>query len=111
VDNASQQTGDLTFTGAFNGTLGSQSKLTNAFTGPTSQSIMLGGNDYTADIGLFVPPQPGSPGQIGANVTVLPGPPPAAARDVPEPTTFLLASLGLSTLGMRTCCRRRRVAR
>src|SRR5262245_26345191 len=54
TDNASHTSGDLTFTGALSGTLGTINNLTNKFTGPTSQSITLGGNQYTAAVGLFI---------------------------------------------------------
>jgi hypothetical protein len=107
TDNASHTSGDLTFGGALSGTLGTTNKLTNNFTGPSSQSITLGGNQYTANVGLFIPPMPGNPGRIGANVTVTgPGTPPPV-NSVPEPTSLLLAGFGLSALGARAWWRKR----
>jgi hypothetical protein len=109
TDNASHTAGDLTFSGALSGTLGSTNSLTNKITGPTSQSLTLGGNQYTAAVGLFVPPLPGSPGRIGANVTVTgPGTPPPPVSSVPEPSTLLLAGIGACAVGLRTWRRRRR---
>jgi hypothetical protein len=112
TDNASHATGSLTFGGALSGTLGRTNDVTNTFSGATTKSINLGGNEYTVGLGLFVPPLPGTPGSLGANVTVVPGPgssPSPPANDVPEPTSLVLAGLGLSALGLN-CWRRRRQA-
>src|SRR5262249_13639961 len=62
---------------------------------------------------LFVPPDPGSPGSLGANVTIVPGPggsPSPPVQDVPEPTGLVLAGLGLSALGLRRWWARQRQA-
>jgi hypothetical protein len=104
TDNASSATGSLTFSGALSGTLGSTNDLTNTFTGATTKSINLGGHEYTVGLGLYVPPLPGTPGSLGANITVVPGPgnpPSPPVNDVPEPTSLLLAGLSLSALGVR----------
>jgi hypothetical protein len=105
TDNASKASGDLSFTGVLNGTLGGKFDLTNNFQNPT-QSLNLGGNQYTVTAGLFVPPLPGAPGSVGANVTLTPGP--SLVSEVPEPASLLLAGLGLSALGVGNWWRRRR---
>jgi hypothetical protein len=111
TDNASNATGSLTFGGALSGTLGSTNNIANTFTGPAVQSLNLGGNEYTVGLGLFVPPAPGTPGSLGANVLVVTGPgssPAPPVNDVPEPATLLLAGLGFSALGVRCWWRRER---
>src|SRR5262249_2048655 len=101
--------GQLTFDGAFNGTLtGTSSKITNTFTGPQTQSVTLGLHQYTVTIGPYLPPgAPNStlPGGIGASVTVQTladstgnpdgGP---VTHPSPEPSSMLLAGLGCSAL-------------
>ncbi|HYT91666.1 MAG TPA: PEP-CTERM sorting domain-containing protein [Gemmataceae bacterium] len=107
TDNASHESGDLTFSGALSGSLGSTGALTNSFQGDVAKSLSLGGNQYLVTVGLFVPPAPDSPGRLGANVTVTgSGGSTTVISDVPEPTSLILASLGLSALGVR-CYRRK----
>ena len=107
VDNASGQSGNLTFTGHFDGTLSSQSvSLTNTFDKATG-SLNLGGHLYTLTLHSYTPPGlPGSPllGAIGGSVSVDgagivkdPFPP---VQKTPEPSTFVLAAVGLSVLGI-----------
>ena len=110
TDAASNTSADLKFGGAFSGTLGSTFALTNSFTSPTTQSVTLGGNLYNVTVGLYVPPQPGKAGSIGANVTVNGSGQPPVVNNVPEPTSFVLASLGLSALGLRCWRRYRKLA-
>jgi hypothetical protein len=106
TDLASHTSGDFTFHGALSGTTDGTHNLTNVFQGPISQTQNLGGNLYTVTAGLFIPPQPSTPGRIGANVSVVAGqgPPPVS---VPEPTCLLLAGVGLSALGARAWWRKR----
>ncbi len=108
TDNASGATGDLTFGGALSGTLGSAYKLTNSFTAPITQSITLGGNQYIATIGLFQAPLPGTPGQLGANVTVNGSGQTTPVTQTPEPSSLVLVAVGLSACGLRGWWRRRR---
>ena len=112
TDLASKTSHDLSFAGALSGTLGKVNSLTNAFTGPTTQSYKFAdGNLYTVSIGLFKPPAPGTPGQIGANVLVTgSGTVTPPVNNVPEPTSLVLAGLGISAVGVRYWRRKTRPA-
>jgi hypothetical protein len=96
LDDGSGKTGTLTFSGVFNGTLSNKSALImNNFTGPQTQSVQLGNNLYTVQIGPFAPPGPPTANIAGsisalANVTV---------KAVPEPSTLVLSGLCLSLFG------------
>jgi hypothetical protein len=98
VDGDSSKAGSLTFSGEFNGTVSAKSsKITNTFTGLTTQSIHLGAHTYTVTIGPFSPPGPPTASKSGAisafaQVTVDGG-------QTPEPSTMVLASLGLAGFG------------
>jgi hypothetical protein len=106
-----QQNGTINFSGLFNATNVSKSSLfpgNVSWTTPTTASVTLGADDvgwrtYTLSIASFTSPgQPGgSPGSILATVSITPAdgpggsgtqPPPSAA---PEPTSLVLAGLGL----------------
>jgi hypothetical protein len=113
TDATSGQTAMLNFTGLFNGTLSSQSsQLTNSLTGLTSQTVTLGGNQYTVTLGTNIPPGPPSSsnaGAIGASVRVVPGDSTGVPNSVPEPSTLVLAGLGVSGL-LALRARRRKAA-
>jgi hypothetical protein len=95
-DDTSKKVGTLYFTGVFNGTLAYDDvHLTNTFTGFPKQSIHLGTWWYTVTIGPFTSPVPTGPahislGRIQAQVSI---------RHNPEPSGFLLASLGSGVFG------------
>jgi hypothetical protein len=124
TDSASNKSGMLTFTGSLNGTLSlTSANIKNTFIGPLTQHLDLGGNLYTVTIGPYA--APGIPdstqtGSISAHVSVQPegptgggsgGPVPPPSRQTPEPSTLLLAGLGLSALGMAGWRHRARLAR
>jgi hypothetical protein len=64
-DNASQASGDLTFSGFFSGSLtGNNANIKNTFTSPTTQTLTVSGNTYTVTMGTYTPPGP--PGAVNA---------------------------------------------
>lgn len=86
--------------------------LTNTFTGPTTQTLQLGHNLYTVTLGPVVLPQyfnapddgPDlSMGSISATISAQP-----LTNSTPEPSSLLLACLGLPSLGLAGWFRRRR---
>ncbi|MCI0379018.1 MAG: PEP-CTERM sorting domain-containing protein [Gemmataceae bacterium] len=109
--------GTLTFTGEFSATKVSKDSFlspVNTFTSPTKQSLVLGSaeqgfRNYSVEILSFTPPgKPGSGvGSVYAEVRINnpeepPGggtgdPPPS---NTPEPSTLILAGLGLPILGL-----------
>jgi hypothetical protein len=109
VDNASGQSGNLTFTGEIDGTLSSKSvALTNTFDQKTG-TLHLGGHDYTVTLHSYTSPGlPGSAflGALGGSISVdgagtLVRDPPPPVHKTPEPSSFVLAVVGLFVLGTR----------
>jgi hypothetical protein len=105
-DQASNQTGSLTFSGFFSGTLtGNNANVKLTFTSPTTQALTLGGNTYSVKLGTFSPPGPpgdANAGGLNARVTVTPG-----VNNAPEPSTLMLAGLALPCLGLARWRKRR----
>ncbi len=106
TDDASRASTSLVFAAEFDGIEGNGDlrSVVNRFNGGTTKELTLGSNFYKVTIGpyLVFPYQPWQPGQppnlpdgaIDASVRVQP------AAPAPEPSTLLLASLGLSCLGL-----------
>jgi hypothetical protein len=111
TDTASHASSVLTFTGTLSGTFSSGSAhVMNAFTGTTTQSVVLGGNTYTVTMGSYSPPGPPSAtnsGSISAHVDVMPGKG-GGPNKTPEPSTMVLACLGVSVIGLSSWKRMRR---
>jgi hypothetical protein len=108
TDDASGESGALTFSGVFNGTASASSAdIQTSFTSPTTAELVLGGNRYVVSLDAYSPPGPpgiNNAGSIGASVEVIPAeeppPPPPPPNHMPEPSTVLLSCIGLSALGM-----------
>jgi hypothetical protein len=94
-DKATGLLGALTFTGTFNGTLSSKSAaVTLNPTSPASQTLHLGHHLYKVSLDQFSPPGPPgshSAGAISAHVAV---------QNNPEPSSLILAALGVPLLGI-----------
>jgi hypothetical protein len=105
TDTMSGQWANLTFTGTFSGKLSTLSaKITDAFTGFPVQSVMLGENLYTLSLTTYVAPgtpTSGNAGSIGASIDV------ATAPGLPEPSSLVLAGLGVAGAGVAGWRRRR----
>jgi hypothetical protein len=108
-DNASGQSTTLAFKGVFNGNISATSaNVTTIFTAPLVETVALGSNTYTVNLGNYSPPGPpdaSNAGSISAHVGVnefTPPPPPSPppAEHLPEPSTLLLSCLGLSGMGL-----------
>jgi hypothetical protein len=93
-DQDSGQSGTLSFSGEFNGTLtANSSNITNTFTGATTQTLTLGNHLYTVTIGPYAAPGPTGAVNSGsiaarAEVTV------STIFQTPEPTSCVLALVG-----------------
>jgi hypothetical protein len=120
TDFASQVTAALNFSGILSGSMSATTaQIANTFTGQTTQSVLLGGNLYTVSLSSFTPPGPPDAavaGTIAARIDVQahdepapePVPDPDPVAETPEPSTLLLAGLGLSVLGGGVWRKRRR---
>lgn len=108
LDIDSGQSTTFTFTGKINGELGANfSRLTNTFTGPASQTVVLGNHRYTASNLSFSPPGvPGAAnaGSISAHATITV----EQIVRAPEPGSISLYSLGLLALKAAVYFRKRR---
>lgn len=111
TDDASGQSGTLTFNGVFNGTLSSSSaSITTKFTSPTTGELTLGNSVYTVTLGSYAPPGPpgiSNAGSISASVDVRslvsdppPPPPPPPTHDTPEPSAVVLGLMGVLFAGV-----------
>jgi hypothetical protein len=113
TDAASGQSATLTFTGKLGGSFSSvNSNVTNSFTGQTSDTVTLGGNNYTVTMGGYTPPGPptaNNAGSISAHVAVAPASGTGhGAGNAPEPSTLVLSCLGLTFAGAASWRKRRR---
>ncbi|HEY7328671.1 MAG TPA: hypothetical protein VH592_13590 [Gemmataceae bacterium] len=115
----SNASGTLNFTGSLNGSLtASTSNVVASFAPVTSNSISFDGHTYTVTIPSLLLDPPNNPQQsILASIAVTdtpsggdtPPPPPPHSNGTPEPTSLLLAGLGLSCFGAERWWKRRRL--
>jgi hypothetical protein len=107
TDLASGKSGQLVFTGQFNGDLSSQSaNIANTFTGQTMQTIVLGSHKYTVVMNQYSPPGPpgeSNAGAIAAHLKSLI----TITNLTPEPPAAALAGLGVVPLLGLAAWRRR----
>ncbi|HTU92926.1 MAG TPA: hypothetical protein VMF69_22790 [Gemmataceae bacterium] len=110
-DAASNATSTATFSGYFSGTItGSSSNVQLTFTSPMTETLTLGGNQYSAVVGTYTPPGPPggvNSGSLNAFVTVTPSNGGGGIASVPEPAALTLACLALPIVGL-TGWRKRR---
>jgi hypothetical protein len=106
TDTLSHVSGMATFTGQIQGSLSQSNVIVhNTFDSPTAQLLTLGDNIYVVSLTSFTSPGlPGATnhGSIGSHVDVF-----SAHQHAPEPSTMLLAGLGLGLAGMAGWRRRR----
>jgi hypothetical protein len=114
TDSASHASTTLNFAGMLSGTfsLGS-AHIANSFVGPTSATVVLGGNTYSVSMGSYSPPGPPSgsnSGSISAHVDVVAGTNGGGGHvsGTPEPSTMVLGGLGLGFMGLVSWRKRRR---
>ena len=108
-DLATNSSGFLLFFGQMQGNFsGTSANVTNTFTGPTTQSIGLGDTYFTVTLSYFTPPGPPTAtnyGSIGAFVHVQSA---GQLTQTPEPSSMVLAGIGLGLAGLLGWRRRRR---
>ncbi|MFO0843316.1 MAG: PEP-CTERM sorting domain-containing protein [Gemmataceae bacterium] len=107
----SGETGSLTFTGKLQGSFSQLSaNVTNTFTSPTVQSLLLGFTSFVVVMDAYTPPGPPDQlnfGSIGAMVEVASLKP---ADNSPEPSAVALAGIGAGIAGLSAWRRRRKAA-
>jgi hypothetical protein len=100
TDGGSHKSGSLTLSGVLSGTFSSdRSHLTNTFLSPRVEAVHLGHYWYFVSLTKFVAPTATSAGYIKASVTV---------KHNPEPSTLVLAGVGLLFVGLAWWRRRRK---
>jgi hypothetical protein len=118
ITDGNNAAGTLNFTGSLNGSLtATASSVVASFAPVTSNSITFDGHTYSVTIPPLSLDPPTSPQQdILAKVFVTnassggtPPPPPPHTNGTPEPTSLLLAGLGLSCFGAERWLKRRRL--
>jgi hypothetical protein len=114
TDSATGNSDTMTFSGKLSGTFSAtNSNVTNTFTGTTSYTWTDPKNGDTFKVNLvgYTPPGPptaSNAGSIAAFVSVTPGNGTISGNGTPEPSTLVLACLGLSFAGLTTWRKRRR---
>jgi hypothetical protein len=116
TDNGSGDSTSMMFSGKLGGSFASSfSKVTNHFTGQTTQTWTDAktGDVFTVSLSSYTPPGPPTDtnaGSISAQVSVTPGGGTISGGSQPEPSTLVLSCLGLSFAGFSTWRKRRAAA-
>jgi hypothetical protein len=102
TDKTSGKSGTISFSGSFSGSIsGSFANVQLTFTSPLTETLTLGGNQYTVSLGTYTPPgPPGASNAGGLNALVTVAPSSGGGGGAPEPATLTLASLALPLLGL-----------
>jgi hypothetical protein len=105
-DEKSNLTGTFKFSGVFNGTISATSANVQFLpTAPLIETLKIGANTYTVNLGSYAPPGPpaaSNAGSISAHVAVneIVTGGGGGTGQAPEPSTLLLSCLGLSGMGL-----------
>jgi len=108
-DEKSNLSGTFKFNGVFNGSISATSaNVTFTPTAPLIETLKIGANTYTVNLGSYAPPGPpaaSNAGSISAHVAVNEivtggGGGGGGTGQAPEPSTLLLSCLGLSGMGL-----------
>lgn len=100
LDDASKQHGTLTFTGYLSGSVNKEkANLTNTFTGKTTQEIHLGNHIYQVSMVGYKPTTIRDIGHLNAGLKMYHN---------PEPSTLLMAGMGVAGAGAWWLKRRKR---
>jgi len=114
TDKASGKSEDFSFSGSLTGTISfkdgaGSSNVDNTFNDPVTVTKVIGANEYTVTIGPYTPPPApgGNPSAISAHVDVTPYNGEEPPNETPEPTSLVLAGLGIAGLGARAWKKRK----
>jgi hypothetical protein len=114
TDKMSGATHDFLYTVQFGGHAhAGAAEVTASFSGTTTSSnVQIGSNLYSIGSPVYIkpgPPDSSKPSGLFVTVSVIPDGS-SRIQGAPEPSAMALSCVGLSLLGLATCCKRRRPA-